>query len=174
MNYEILQELISKNLSIAEIAKELDCSKTNIRYWLRKYGLNTNFTTLNFDLKDLHNGRNCKICSNILNGSQKFFCSKECRIKNKNPNTVERQKRISKERKLQLINMSGGRCEICGYNKNYSALQFHHLNPLNKTFNIDSRMLSNTKWDSIIKEWEKCQLLCANCHFEIHNPKSII
>lgn len=70
--------------------------------------------------------------------------------------------------------MSGGCCEICGYNKNYSALQFHHLNPENKTFNIDARMLSNTKWDSIIKEWEKCKLLCANCHFEIHNPENKI
>jgi hypothetical protein len=174
MNYELLQELISKNLSIAGISEELNCSKANIRYWLRKYSLNTNFTILNIELKNHKNGRVCKICSSTLTGHQKFFCSKKCKTKNENPNTVERQKRISRERKLELIKMSGGCCEICGYDKNYSALQFHHLNPENKTFNLDSRILSNTKWDSIIKEWEKCKLLCANCHFEIHNPENII
>lgn len=174
MNYELLQELISKNLSIAKIAEELNCSKTNVRYWLRKHGLNTNYTFLKAELKDCPNGESCKICSNNLTGHQRFFCSKKCRIKSKNPNTVERQKRISKDRKLELIKMSGGCCEACGYNKNYSALQFHHLDPSNKTFNIDARMLSNTKWDSIIKEWRKCKLLCANCHFEIHNPENII
>jgi 5-methylcytosine-specific restriction endonuclease McrA len=66
--------------------------------------------------------------------------------------------------------MSGGCCSICGYKKNYSALQFHHLNPEDKVFNLDGRKLSNTNWESIKKEWEKCQLLCSNCHAEIHNP----
>lgn len=77
MNYELLQELISKNLSIAEIAKEVNCSKTNVRYWLRKYGLNTNFTVLNIELKNHKNGQICKACSNKLTGHQKFFCSKK-------------------------------------------------------------------------------------------------
>lgn len=28
----------------------------------------------------------------------------------------------------------GGKCECCGYNKNLSALEFHHINPDEKKF----------------------------------------
>jgi uncharacterized protein YfdQ (DUF2303 family) len=66
--------------------------------------------------------------------------------------------------------MSGGACNKCGYKKNYAALTFHHLDPTNKVFTVDSRRLSNTNWNSILEEWKKCELLCANCHSELHNP----
>ncbi len=32
-------------------------------------------------------------------------------------------------------------------------------------------MLSNKKWESILEEVKKCDLLCANCHAEEHNPE---
>lgn len=71
--------------------------------------------------------------------------------------------------KLKMIEYKGGKCEICGYNKNISALEFHHLNPEEKEFTI-----SDTKhsWEDTQKELDKCILLCANCHREIHNPQS--
>jgi len=173
MNYEKLQDLISKNLSTYQIAKEMDCSQTTIRYWLRKLGLNTNNPPQAKDLKTLLNGRSCKCCSKQLIGQQKFYCSIECKSKNtyySQPNTNERQKNKALSRKLELIKMAGGKCSNCGYKKNSSALQFHHNDPQNKSFSLDSRILSNTNWESILKEFRKCKLLCANCHFEIHNP----
>ena len=66
--------------------------------------------------------------------------------------------------------MKGGCCENCGYDKNLAALQFHHRNPHEKTFGLDVRKLSNTRWDSILIEAEKCDLLCGNCHMEEHYP----
>jgi hypothetical protein len=51
-----------------------------------------------------------------------------------------------------------------------SALDFHHINPDEKEFEIDIRKFSNTNLEDLQKEIDKCILLCANCHREEHNP----
>lgn len=61
---------------------------------------------------------------------------------------------------------NGGKCSICGYSKCLAALHFHHKNSKDK-INIVSR-LYNRKSEVINKEIEKCILICANCHAEIH------
>ena len=71
---------------------------------------------------------------------------------------------------MDYLFLGWGKCSMCGYDKNYAALEFHHRNPENKVFNLDSRNLSNTNWDSILKELDKCDLLCSNCHAETHFP----
>lgn len=38
--------------------------------------------------------------------------------------------------KLRAIEYKGGKCECCGYNKNLSALEFHHINPKEKEFAV--------------------------------------
>lgn len=58
-------------------------------------------------------------------------------------------------------------CSICGYRKCISAIQFHHINPEEKEFEISSSLCRS--WDKIEKEIAKCILVCANCHIEIHN-----
>jgi transposase-like protein len=185
MEKNILEEMIERGLSTYQIAKEIEKSQTSVRHWLRKYGMNTKHVLFKDDHNvngEFVNGRECKFCSKILTGKKHSYCSDKCKSSfyykthksEVNPNTNLRQKRISKERKLQLIEMSGGACSKCGYKKNYAALTFHHLDPTNKTFTVDSRKLSNTNWNSILEEWKKCELLCANCHFELHNPNCII
>ena len=69
-----------------------------------------------------------------------------------------------------FINNLGGCCSKCGYNKNLAALEFHHIDPESKEFQIDIRRLSNTSMDKLQEEIHKCILLCANCHREEHNP----
>ncbi len=59
---------------------------------------------------------------------------------------------------------------MCGYRRNYAALEFHHVNPEQKSFQLDARHLSNTSMESILNEAKKCILLCSNCHKEVHNP----
>lgn len=71
-----------------------------------------------------------------------------------------------------LIDMLGGKCAKCGYNKNHSALNFHHIDPKTKKFQIDVRRCNNTKMSVLVEEANKCQLLCANCHMEEHHPES--
>ena len=87
-----------------------------------------------------------------------------------NPNSYENQKKRGIERKIYFINTLGGCCSKCGYNKNLAALEFHHIDPESKEFQIDIRRLSNTSMDKLQEEIHKCILLCANCHREEHNP----
>lgn len=75
------------------------------------------------------------------------------------------------KKKLQCVQYKGGKCEICGYDKNYSALEFHHLNPQEKDFTISKKY---STWESTKEELDKCILICSNCHREIHNPNSTL
>ncbi len=78
---------------------------------------------------------------------------------------------VAKRRKkvrLMAIEHLGGRCEICGYNKCMRALSFHHRDPLKKDFGISAQGMTRS-WEKVKQEVEKCMLLCANCHMEIHD-----
>ena len=88
-----------------------------------------------------------------------------------NPNHYKKQCERALKRKIELIAYKGGCCEKCGYDKNVAALDFHHLNPNEKSFQLDARHLSNTHIDKLKQEANKCILVCANCHREIHNSK---
>ncbi len=114
----------------------------------------------------------CLVCITTLTGRQTKFCSTKCKfahINTKHQNYVAQQRR-GYERKAKLVEMKGGCCETCGYSKNQAALCFHHVNPKIKSFPIDIRRCSNCSWDKLLTEADKCQLLCLNCHSELHNP----
>lgn len=76
---------------------------------------------------------------------------------------VRKQQRYNK--KLQLLQMMGGKCSKCGYDKCTAALQFHHPDPSVKDFGIGDTFRS---FDKLLKEAKKCVVLCANCHAEVH------
>ena len=86
-----------------------------------------------------------------------------------NPNNYLKQQERALTRKLELIEAKGGKCEICGYDKNIAALELHHLDPTQKLFQLDARHLGNTTIEKLLEEADKCILVCANCHREIHN-----
>ena len=70
-----------------------------------------------------------------------------------------------KRKKIELVKYKGGKCERCGYDKTYEALQFHHINPSEKDFTISGKSYS---LERLKKEVDKCIMVCANCHIEIH------
>lgn len=56
---------------------------------------------------------------------------------------------------------------MCGYNKCNTALEFHHIEPKEKSFAISTDI--HTKSEVELKqELDKCILVCRNCHAEIH------
>jgi hypothetical protein len=118
----------------------------------------------------------CVECDKKLQGRQTRFCSREC--KNKSGNVAYQsylaQQRRGRLRKIKLVKMYRGGCEKCAYSKNYAALEFHHLDPETKSFQLDLRSLSNRKWRAITEEAKKCILLCSNCHAELHNPECLM
>jgi hypothetical protein len=119
----------------------------------------------------------CIVCQTMLNGQKQKYCCNACKQKDHyrrikfQTNTYHSQTLRSLRRKIQLIEMHGGKCEKCGYNNNASALHFHHKNSMTKSFKLDMRVLSNKRWDLILEETDKCVLLCSNCHAEEHNPE---
>lgn len=68
--------------------------------------------------------------------------------------------------KLKLVEYKGGCCIKCGYSKYYGALELHHRDISTKDF--DWTKLRLKSWNKIILEADKCDLLCSNCHREIH------
>jgi hypothetical protein len=101
-----------------------------------------------------------------------MYCSRRCKNKNTNykHNTYQAQVTRAKSRKIQFIIALGGKCASCGYNKNLSALHFHHDDPSLKEMRLDRRIMSNYNMDRLAAEVAKCTLLCANCHAEHHHP----
>ena len=74
-----------------------------------------------------------------------------------------------KNLKKRCVEYKGGSCEKCSYNRCISALEFHHIDPTKKDFGIGDG--SSRKWDSLKIELDKCLMLCANCHREIHHKE---
>lgn len=77
---------------------------------------------------------------------------------------------VAKRRKkirLKAIEHLGGKCIKCGYKKYPEVLEFHHRDPSKKDFNVSSKGHCRS-WQRVEKEIEKCDLLCANCHREVH------
>ena len=95
------------------------------------------------------------------NNKKQSYC-KMCNYKN----TLERQRRF----KEICVKYKNGKCCLCGYNKCINALEFHHKDSSQKDFEISKfRLTSYEKNKEIIeKELDKCILVCANCHRELH------
>ena len=69
--------------------------------------------------------------------------------------------------RLMAIAHAGGKCIRCDYNKYPEVLEFHHKDSSQKKFGIGQNGLTRS-WERVKAEIEKCNLLCANCHRELH------
>ena len=66
----------------------------------------------------------------------------------------EAVKRRGRKVKQMAVEYKGGKCKICGYNKCVQALEFHHLDPTKKEFNI-SRSGHTMGWEKTKKRaWQ--------------------
>ena len=163
MEKETLLKHIEAGLSSYNIANLENLSNSTIRYWLKKYGLKTKRSE-GTEITQ----RGCPMCSKIKPLSE-FYGRR-----NKTGNSTYCKQCstimvINRQRKLKqlAIDYKGGCCEKCGYNKYNGALEFHHLDPSKKDFTIGHSKLSTFN-EKIKEELDKCILVCANCHREIH------
>lgn len=85
------------------------------------------------------------------------------RCKKCSSDAVQKARRKLKEK---LVEYKGGKCEMCGYDKCIGAMEFHHLNPSEKEFQISNCNIKSFK--RLKQEVDKCMLLCSNCHKELH------
>lgn len=61
---------------------------------------------------------------------------------------------------------------LCCKESDPVCLEFHHIDPNEKEFGIANGLGNN--WDKILKEIEKCVVLCSNCHKKVHAGKLFI
>lgn len=131
-------------------------------------------------------GKRCTICKNIYPCTNDYFGKhkgnksgldtfcKECR-RNKNLNNfykasdkwkaTHKKTRDEKQRKINEIKEQSNGCSRCNEKRIY-LLDFHHLDSSQKDFQISNG--SSKGWNNILKEIQKCILLCKNCHCEFH------
>ena len=78
-----------------------------------------------------------------------------------------------KKVRLMAVQYKGGRCSRCGYDKCVEALEFHHLDSSRKDFGISEKGYTRS-WERVRAELEKCILVCANCHRELHASSQLL
>lgn len=91
-----------------------------------------------------------------------YYCTdgaKKKRVDNK-PKGVQKLR-------IEIKQHFGGKCLICGYNRCIDALEFHHKDGSEKSENVGTLISQFSKLKAY-KEAEKCVLICANCHRELH------
>lgn len=132
----------------------------------------------------------CEQCSKMFyrrpsDMREKNFCSHKCsglyyrgKFKGENSPSWKGGDKISQQRenerlrnlrarlKQNGVNLLGGKCKICGYNKCIAALDFHHPDPTIKTEKFLKKC--ETNWEQMKQCIENCILLCSNCHREHH------
>jgi 5-methylcytosine-specific restriction endonuclease McrA len=102
-----------------------------------------------------------------IHGYTKFIRIKsENRVRCVKCRSVAVQKRRDKIKQM-AVEYKGGCCFNCGYTAYIGALEFHHKDPSKKDFGIASKGFTRS-WESVKLELDKCILVCANCHREIH------
>lgn len=60
------------------------------------------------------------------------------------------------------------KCKVCGYDRCKQAIDCHHLDAASKDYEIGGLRNSGMSQAIIRSELEKCVLLCAVCHRELH------
>jgi len=158
---ETLTTLVEAGATISEIATAVGRSRSAVRHWLARYQLRT----LRSAQRVAGAGppmvsRRCRTHGQtefVLEGRGYYRC-RRCRIARSSE-----QRRRDKRR---LVRVHGDRCARCGYDRCVAALEFHHLDPRRKSFDI-SRGSGRKGSARLADEAAKCVLLCSNCHAEV-------
>jgi hypothetical protein len=159
---ERLERLAAQGLTLREIAGELDRSIATVRHWLRRWGIQRPDARR----RDLPPDAPHEIerrCPRHGMGPFRLDSRRTYRCVRCSTEAVSMRRRRLKR---ILVAEAGGRCTTCGYNRCVAALQFHHLDPETKLFDLSSNGVTRSL-ERARQEARKCVLLCANCHAEV-------
>ena len=78
------------------------------------------------------------------------------------PCDVANTRRLRNEKKRKAVEYLGGKCMKCGGEFPPYVYDFHHRDPSEKDTSIGT--LCSRTWLKVLKELQKCDLLCSNCH----------
>lgn len=172
-------KLRNEGKTYEEISKLLKCSKSTISYHCKKIGLGRVYIEdeIKDEIKDYYKTHTIIETAkrfNISESSVKMYGGKK-RIILTDEERKEKNKILVIRRRQKLkriaIKYKGGKCVKCDYDKDIPWIyEFHHTDKEEKDFNISSWSGSEVK---MLKELEKCIMVCSNCHREIHYQEYI-
>ncbi|MEA2167081.1 MAG: hypothetical protein QOF76_381 [Solirubrobacteraceae bacterium] len=169
---DVLSELVMEGLSVRGIATRLSLSTATVRHWLAKHDLETRRTSM---LRATREGRArgddaaMRVCQRhgatafVLRGDGYYRCM-EC----SSEAVIRRRAHV----RACVIAEAGGRCVVCGYDRDPAALHFHHLDRSTKLFNVSNG--ATRSLERMRAEAAKCVLLCATCHAEVESGSTQI
>jgi hypothetical protein len=162
---DLLAEIVACGLPVRDMADVMARSPTTIRHWLRRHGLESEPST-----------RRARVAEAIAHGDQELElrCGRHgmtrhvFRFDGFRCARCEAQRVTAWRQKVKrvLVEEAGGACALCGYDRFPGALQFHHVDPAEKSFALSHRGLARSLRRAR-EEARKCMLLCANCHAEV-------
>lgn len=94
-------------------------------------------------------------------------CEKEHNNKKENTCSSCSGVYVRYKKKMYLASLLGSKCSKCGL-EDIICLDFHHLNPEEKSFTIGGETESKSI-EEIENEVKKCILLCSHCHRKEHS-----
>lgn len=163
---ELLESLLSDNLSTYKIADKLGISQTNVRYWLMKHGI----VKTPSPKRPI---RHCDFCNKIMctNSNVKRYCNNLCHKNYQNAQSIKewqsggidyvgyngKNMLIKPFIKNYLLEKHDHKCQKCGWGEMHEItkkvpLQIHHIDG-----NSENCLETNL------------QVLCPNCHTLTHN-----
>lgn len=181
-------ELRKKGKSYNYIVEKIGCSKATVSYHCKRNGMapeksssrkvtdeyikQANIIYKNNTLKETFKilkseFPNIDVTKKTLKIYLKPKLKRSLTVKERKKRRIESVKKRRKKLRLMSIDYLGGKCSKCGYNDCIDALETHHVDPNEKDFSLSMRGLTRS-WKKIKKELDKCILVCANCHREIH------
>jgi hypothetical protein len=161
-----LKVLLGRGLSVEQIAKRFGRDASTVSYWMKKLGLeapgrekDASKGGIDREMLEGHG-----LTDFVIEGRGYYRC-KLCRVES----VVAHRRSV----KAQLVEEAGGRCAICGYDRYLGALEFHHLDPLEKRLGLSHRGVA-LAISTLRAEAAKCVLLCSNCHAEVEGGVSTL
>lgn len=102
----------------------------------------------------------CKKCSESNRKSKEHYDKYKSQYIERNR---KRRERLINENTISLIEfLKKHPCVDCG-EKNPIVLEFDHRDEKEKSYTISKKM-RYYKWETILKEIDKCDVRCSNCH----------
>jgi hypothetical protein len=173
---DLIVSLRKEGKNYTQIREATGCSKGTISKYCTQYGVSKDPRKVNEITPDLLQEiqeRYNELKSLKKVAKEYHISAKRLRIAGieilnpqKTKEELTSQASCARKTKLKAIEYKGGKCIVCGYNKSIRALQFSSFRPYPEGL-LGLVALLNP-FEKLKPELDKCVLLCANCHGEVH------
>lgn len=159
MQYQILEDLVSKGLSQRDMGTELQISQSKVRYWLSKHKLKTSVVKISNECKNC--GGNCfknpNYCSNKCQAELTSKIAFQRWQSGETPGWYGNTRQLAPFIRKYLLSKYNNSCTRCGWNK---------LHPVD---NLPLVEINHIDGDAENCSESNLEVLCPNCHSETHN-----